>query len=44
MQCLDASVERVLEQRCRTRDICQGKDGEILVVSVGIGDAIVANL
>jgi len=41
---VDAAVEKVLEQGYRTRDIHQKKEGEKLVNTKEIGDAIVAAL
>jgi len=41
---IDAAVAKALEQGYRTRDIHQGKDGEILVDTAGMGDAVAANL
>ncbi len=41
---IDAAVEKVLNQGCRTRDIFQKKDGEKLVNTKEMGDAIIAAL
>jgi 3-isopropylmalate dehydrogenase len=41
---IDDAVAKVLDQGCRTRDIYQKKEGEKLVDTKGMGDAIVAAL
>ena len=41
---VDAAVAKVLDQGFQTRDIFQGKDGEKLVKTSEMGDAILANL
>ncbi|GFO54289.1 3-isopropylmalate dehydrogenase [Geomonas sp. Red276] len=41
---IDSAVAKVLDQGYRTRDIYQQKDGEKLVNTKEIGDAIIANL
>jgi 3-isopropylmalate dehydrogenase len=41
---IDAAVEKTLNQRYRTGDIFQGRDGEKKVNTVAMGDAIIANL
>jgi 3-isopropylmalate dehydrogenase len=41
---IDDAVAKVLDQGFRTRDIFQGKDGEKLVKTSEMGDAIIANL
>jgi 3-isopropylmalate dehydrogenase len=41
---IDAAVAKVLDQGYRTRDIYQQKDGERLVNTKGMGDAIIAAL
>ncbi|HEX8960934.1 MAG TPA: 3-isopropylmalate dehydrogenase [Geobacteraceae bacterium] len=43
-EAIDAAVAKVLDQGYRTRDIYQEKDGERLVNTREIGDAIIANL
>ena len=41
---VDAAVEKTLNQGCRTGDIFQALKGEKKVNTVGMGDAIIANL
>ena len=41
---VDAAVEKTLNQGCRTGDIFQDLEGEKKVNTVGMGDAIIANL
>jgi 3-isopropylmalate dehydrogenase len=41
---IDSAVARVLDQGLRTRDIFQNKDGEKVVNTVAMGNAIVNNL